>query len=79
MGYQTWTTSRNFVKVVYLVSNKDNFFYKKKEYRTSRPFKLIHINICDPITPNYFSEKMYFIIFIDEYIRKTQIYLLKEE
>jgi len=55
-----WTTSRNFVKDVYLV-NKDKFLKKgrilcKKIFSWFTP-------TCDPITSKSFSEKSYFIIF----------------
>nr|KYP41492.1 Retrovirus-related Pol polyprotein from transposon TNT 1-94 [Cajanus cajan] len=54
-------------------------FQKKAEYRARRSLELVHTDICGPITSKSFSEKRYFIIFIDDYIRKTWVYFLKEK
>ena len=50
---------------------------KKAEFFTKQPLKLIHTDICGPITPKSFSGKRYFISFIDDYSRKTWAYFLK--
>ena len=54
-------------------------FQKKAEYCAKRPLELVHTDICGPITPKSFSEKRYFITFIDDYTRKTWVYFLKEK
>ena len=54
-------------------------FQKKVEYCAKRPLELIHTDICGPVTPMSFSEKRYFITFINDYTRKTWIYFLKEK
>jgi len=46
-------------------------FQKKVENRARRSFKLIHTDIYGPITPKSFSEKRYFITFINDYARET--------
>jgi hypothetical protein len=43
--------------------------FGKSKFSTTRPLKLIHTDICGPITPDSFSEKEYFITFIDDYSR----------
>lgn len=54
-------------------------FQKKAEYCAKRTLELIHTNKCGPVTLMSFSEKMYFITFIDYYTRKTKVYFLKEK
>ncbi|KAL4289934.1 hypothetical protein GQ457_14G000710 [Hibiscus cannabinus] len=54
-------------------------FQKKAEYRAKHPLKLIHTDICGPITPESFSGKRYFISFVDDFSRKTWVYFLKEK
>lgn len=56
-----------------------NTFQKKAKYRARRSLELIHTDICGPITPKPFSEKIYFITFIDDYTRKICVYFLKEK
>ena len=52
---------------------------KKAEFWTKQPLKLIHTDICGPITLKSFSGKRYFIFFIIDYLRKTWAYLMKEK
>ena len=54
-------------------------FPKKAQYWTKQPLKLIYTDICGPITPKSFSRKRYFITFIDDFLRKTWVYFLKEK
>ena len=54
-------------------------FQKKKTYAASNPLELVHTDICGPITPKSFSEKRYFITFVDDYTRRTWVYFLKEK
>ncbi|KAJ3692026.1 hypothetical protein LUZ60_012376 [Juncus effusus] len=54
-------------------------FPKKAKYRAERPLELVHTDICGPITPKSFSEKRYFITFVDDNIRRTWVYFLKEK
>ncbi|GKC48828.1 retrovirus-related pol polyprotein from transposon TNT 1-94, partial [Tanacetum coccineum] len=54
-------------------------FPKKTEYRATNILELIHTDICGPISPESFSGKRYFITFIDDYLRKTWVYFLKEK
>ncbi|GJU66865.1 retrovirus-related pol polyprotein from transposon TNT 1-94 [Tanacetum coccineum] len=51
----------------------------KAEHGARQLLKLVHTDICGPITPNSFGDKLYFITFIDDYTRKTWVYFLKEK
>jgi hypothetical protein len=53
-----------------------DIFPKKAEYLARRS---LEFDICGPITPKSFSEKRYFITFIDDYTRRTWVYFLKEK
>lgn len=54
-------------------------FPKVSESRASRPLQLIHTDVCGPITPCYFGKNKYFVLFIDDFSRKTWVYFLKEK
>jgi len=62
-----------------LSKHAKNSFQKKAEYWAKQPLESIHTDICGPITPESFSSKRYFIFFIDDFSRKTWVYLLKEK
>jgi transposase InsO family protein len=53
--------------------------FGKSKFSATRPIELIHTDICDPITPGLFSEKEYFITFIDDYSRKCWVYFLEKK
>jgi GAG-pre-integrase domain len=71
--------SKKFCEGCVLGKQARNIFPKKAEYLTRRSLELIHTDICGPITPKPFSEKRYFITFIDDYTRRTWVYFLKEK
>lgn len=45
--------------------------------RTTRPYELIHSDLCGPITPTSISGAKYFILYIDDYSRLPWVYLLR--
>src|SRR5207237_6159157 len=45
--------------------------------RTTRPFELIHSDLCGPISPESISGLRYFILYIDDYSRSTWVYFLR--
>jgi GAG-pre-integrase domain/Integrase core domain len=54
-------------------------FPKVTEYQANNPLELVHTDICGPIQPSSIGENWYFITFIDDFSRKTWVYLLKEK
>ena len=54
-------------------------FPKESFHQARRPLQLIHTDICGPITPASFGGRHYFLTFIDDFSRKTWVYLLKEK
>jgi len=52
---------------------------KPSEWRASKVLELVHADICDPIQPISNSGKQYFLSFIDDYNRKSWVYLLLEK
>jgi len=54
-------------------------FSRTAEYRAKEQLRLIHTDICGPITHESYSGKRYFIYFIDDFSRKTWVYFLKEK
>lgn len=55
------------------------FIPKKTSWRATQKLQLIHSDICGPINPMSNSEKRYIPSFIDDFSRKTWIYMLKEK
>ena len=54
-------------------------FPKESEIRARKALELIHTNVCGPIKPSSFGMNNYFILFIDDFSRKTWVYFLKEK
>lgn len=54
-------------------------FPKDHTWRASQVFQLSHSDIYGPITPTSNSNKRYYITFIDDYNRKSWLYLLNEK
>jgi hypothetical protein len=53
-------------------------FLKKSTSWASQPLQEIHVDICGLIKPCSFGKNIYFLLFIDDYSRKTWIYFLKK-
>ena len=47
--------------------------------RARKPLDLIHINVCSPIKPNSLGKSNNFLLFIDDFSRKTWVYFLKQK
>jgi len=54
-------------------------FPKTSNWRANQVLKLIHSDLCGLMNPASNSNKKYFITFIDDYSRKTWVYLLTEK
>nr|GEW61629.1 retrovirus-related Pol polyprotein from transposon TNT 1-94 [Tanacetum cinerariifolium] len=54
-------------------------FPKESTSRAKEPLQLIHTDLCGPITPPSHGKNLYFMLFIDDYSRKTWVYFLKEK
>ncbi|KAE8705324.1 hypothetical protein F3Y22_tig00110429pilonHSYRG00698 [Hibiscus syriacus] len=46
-------------------------FPKESETRAKKPLELIHIDVCRPIKPSSLGNSNYFLLFIDDFSRKT--------
>ncbi|GJT12880.1 retrovirus-related pol polyprotein from transposon TNT 1-94 [Tanacetum coccineum] len=53
-------------------------FSKEATSRANEPLQLIHTDLCGPITPSSHGKNHYFILFVDDFSRKTWVYFLKE-
>ena len=47
--------------------------------RTTRPFELIHSDLCGPIQPESASGFRYFIVYIDDFSRSVWVYFLRSK
>ena len=54
-------------------------FPKESFTRASEPLQLVHTDVCGPIKPSSFGKNRYFLLFIDDFSRKTWVYFLKEK
>ena len=54
-------------------------FPKESTTRAQKPLKLIHTNVCGPIKPSSLGKNNYFLLFIDDFSRKTWVYFLKQK
>ncbi|KAM2065114.1 hypothetical protein EV1_027910 [Malus domestica] len=54
-------------------------FPKESTTRTQKPLELIHTDVCGPIKPSSWGKNNYFLLFIDDFSRKTWVYFLKQK
>ncbi|KAL4369109.1 hypothetical protein GQ457_05G014540 [Hibiscus cannabinus] len=54
-------------------------FPKEATSRATEPLQLVHTDVCGPIKPPSFGKSRYFLLFIDDYSRKTWVYFLKQK
>ena len=54
-------------------------FPKQSESRAKKPLELIHTDVCGPIKPSSLGNSNYFLLFIDDFSRKTWVYFLKQK
>ena len=66
----------NFVKRVRKVNNP---YPKTADYRASKPFELIHSDVCGPMSVSSLGGSRYYVSFIDDYSRYTFIYFMKNK
>ena len=78
-GLSNMDYEENFCEECVLSKHARTSIQKKTEFWAKQPLKLIHTDICGPITPESFSGKRYLISFIDDYSQKTWVYFLKEK
>ena len=53
--------------------------FKTKEYSTTKPLEIVHTDICGPMRTKGMKGEKYFLLFVDDYNRKTWLYLLKKK
>ena len=54
-------------------------FPKDISQRSNQPFETIHSDVCGPMHVKSFGNSQYFVTFIDDYSRYTQVYFLKSK
>lgn len=51
-------------------------FQKEANFRASHPLKLIHADLCGPISPTIKGGNKYFMLLVDDYSRVMWAYML---
>ncbi|KAA0056495.1 copia protein [Cucumis melo var. makuwa] len=54
-------------------------FPQESSSRARRPLELVHTDLCGSIKPSSFGNNNYFLLFIDDFNRKTWVYFVKEK
>ena len=54
-------------------------FPKDTRHRASELFEIIHTDVCGPMHVKSFGNSQYFVTFIDDYSKYTQVYFLKSK
>jgi hypothetical protein len=49
-------------------------FPKESTTRANEPLQVVHADVCGPIKPSSFGKNRYFLLFIDDFSRKTWVY-----
>ena len=58
--------------------NKEKFISRVSN-RAKEPLELVHTDLCGPMKTTSLTCNVYFMSFIDDYSRKTWVYLLKQK
>jgi transposase InsO family protein len=53
--------------------------FKSKEYSTTRPLEIVHIDLVGPTTTNVLKDEKYFMLLVDDYTRITAVCFLKNK
>jgi hypothetical protein len=61
------------------LGKKTKVRFKTKEYSTSRPLELVHTDLCGPTRTRSIQGENNFMLIINDYIRMTLVYFLKEK
>ncbi|KAK2996001.1 hypothetical protein RJ640_019468 [Escallonia rubra] len=85
-------STKNMVKGLPLIDQPDQLceaclvgkqhrhsFPKESISRTKALLELLHTDVCGPIDPASLGKNIYFLLFIDDYSRKTWVYFLKQK
>ena len=54
-------------------------FPKETSTRATKPFQLVHIDVCGSIKPSSLGKSNYFLLFIGDFSRKSWAYFLKQK
>ncbi|KAJ4716700.1 Retrovirus-related Pol polyprotein from transposon TNT 1-94 [Melia azedarach] len=52
---------------------------RESTFRAKKSLELIHADVCGPFKPRSLGNNNYFLLFIDDFSRKTWIYILKQK
>lgn len=50
-----------------------------KSWRASKPLELVHADICGPMQTLSLNKNKYFIVFVDDFSRRTWVYFIKKK
>jgi hypothetical protein len=53
--------------------------FKSKEYSTTRPLEIVHIDLVGPTTTKGLKCEKYFMLLVDDYTRMTAVFFLKNK
>jgi len=72
--------NKKMVKGLPLVGKQHrDSFRLGKPWRESEPLELVHANICGPMQTLSLNKNKYFIIFVDDFSRRTWVYFIKQK
>jgi len=57
--------------------NQTRTSHKTKEFSTSNPLEIIHVDLCGPTTALTLQGERYFALFVDDYTRMMWVYSIK--
>jgi transposase InsO family protein len=53
--------------------------FKSKEYSTTKPLEIVHIDLVGPTTTKGLKFERYFMLLVDDYTRMTAVFFLKNK
>ena len=58
---------------------KTKTMFKSKEYPTTKPLEIVHIDLVGPTTTKVLKGERYFMLLVDDYTKVTVVYFLKNK
>ena len=76
-GLSSIENPNQFCKGCLLSNQSRKSFPKEASTRATKPLQLVHADVSGPIRPSSLGKSNYFLLFIDDFSRKTWVYFLK--
>ena len=79
MNYASGTQTQKICEACVLGKMQKKPFPKQSQHRTTRPYEIVHSDVCGPIQVESKGGSRYMLTFTDDYSRYTTVYFIKSK